>query len=96
MLLSKNTNLLLSLILILLISNISCANTTEIIEPKCNRYSIQYSIIANMSEFLEEEKNIDGLEKYKNPVEDLKTKKMGTLKDLYFNRSKFDNIQDND
>ena len=45
-------------------------------------------------EFLEKEKNIDGLEIYKNPVEDLKTKKMGTLKD--FNRSKFDNIKDYD
>ena len=94
MLLSKNANLLFSLILILLISNISCENITGIIEPKCRNDSIKYSIIANMSEFLEKEKNIDGLEIYKNPVEDLKTKKMRTLKDLYFNRSKFDSYDD--
>ena len=62
MLLSKNANLLFSLILILLISNISCENITGIIEPKCRNDSIKYSIIANMSEFLEKEK--DTKEKY--------------------------------
>ena len=88
----KTNNLLFILILALIISNMNSQ-----LEPKCSLNSIDYSIVANLSEYLENEKNIDGREIYKDPVIDqLKTKKIGTMKELEFDRSKFDNIEEYD
>ena len=54
-------------ILILLVSLISIKisnsqNITELIQPKCDGSTIKYSILANLSEYLENEKNIDNRE----------------------------------
>ena len=88
----KTNNLLFILILALIISNMNSQ-----LEPKCSLNSIDYSIVANLSEYLENEKNIDGRDIYKEPVVDqLKTKKIGIMKELEFDRSKFDNIEEYD
>ena len=90
----KISNLLLILIYSLVISNM---NSQNILEPQCSLNSIKYSIIANLSEYLENEKNIDGRDIYKEPViSALKTKKIGAMKELEFNRSYFDNIEEYD
>jgi len=81
------------LIFLLLTIIINAQNITEIIEPKCDGETIKYSIIANLSEYLENENNIDGREFY-NSIDALKSKKIGTLSGYYFNRSMFDNITD--
>ena len=88
----KTNNMLFFFILALIISNMNSQ-----LEPKCSLNSVNYSIVANLSEYLENEKNIDGREIYKEPVIDqLKTKKIGTTKELEFDRSKFDNIEEYD
>ena len=88
----KTNNMLLVFILALIIGNMNSQ-----LEPKCSLNSIDYSIVANLSEYLENEKNIDGREIYKDPVIDqLKTKKIGIMKELEFDRSKFDNIEEYD
>ena len=63
----------------------------ELIEPKCDGKTIKYSIFANLSEYLENENNTDNREIFKS-LNDLKTKRVGALSDLYFDTSKFDNI----
>ena len=91
----KTSNYLsMALLLILFISiifTINAQSIEELIEPKCDDKTIKYSIFANLSEYLENEKNIDNREIFKS-IEDLKTKRVGTLSDLYFDTSKFDNI----
>ena len=82
---------ILSFLLSIIIIN--AQNISEIIEPKCDGETIKYSICANLSEYLENENNIDGRELY-NSVDALKSKKIGTLSGFYFNRSIFDNITD--
>jgi ABC-type amino acid transport substrate-binding protein len=53
--------------------------------------------VANLSEYLENEKNIDGREIYATPIQDsLKTKKVGILKEFELNRANFDNIEEYD
>ena len=79
------------LLLVSLIKISNSQNITDLIKPKCNGSTIKYSILANLSEYLENEKNIDKRELYKS-LDDLKTKKIGTVKDLYFNKTRFDNI----
>ena len=81
------------LLFLLSIIIINAQNISEIIEPKCDGETIKYSICANLSEYLENENNIDGRELY-NSVDALKSKKIGTLSGFYFNRSIFDNITD--
>ena len=56
------SNLLFNLILILIITNLKAQNNPEILEPKCDSNSIKYTIVANLSEYLFNEKNIDGKE----------------------------------
>ena len=81
------------LLFLLSIIIINAQNVKEIIEPKCDGETIKYSIYANLSEYLENENNIDGREFY-NSIDELKSKKVGTLSGFYFNRSMFDNITD--
>ena len=92
------SNLLFNLILILIITNLKAQNNPEILEPKCDSNSIKYTIVANLSEYLFNEKNIDGKEMfdYDDAISKLKNKKIGTTKELYFDRSKFDSIKDYD
>ena len=91
-------NLLFTLILTLIITNLNAQNNQGILEPKCDSNSIKYSIVANLSEYLFNEKNIDGKEMfdYEDAISKLKNKKIGTIKELYFDRSKFNSIQDYD
>ena len=72
----KTTNLLFIFIYSLIISNM---NSQNILDPQCCLNSIKYSIVANLCKYLENEKNIDGREIYKESVT-LKTKKIGTIK----------------
>jgi ABC-type amino acid transport substrate-binding protein len=81
------------LLFLLPIIIINAQNVTEIIEPKCDGETIKYSIYANLSEYFENENNIDGREIYES-LDALKSKKIGTLTGMYFNRSMFDNITD--
>ena len=78
------------LIFLLLTIIINTQNISEIIEPKCDGETIKYSIIANLSEYLENENNIDGREFY-NSMDALKSKKVGVLSGFDYNRSLFDN-----
>ena len=64
------------------------------LDPKCDGQTIKYSILANLSEYLENENNVDGREFYNS--ENLKTKKLGVLKDFYFNRDGFKSLQEYD
>ena len=79
---------ILSFLLSIIIIN--AQNISEIIEPKCDGETIKYSIYANLSEYLENENNIDGRELY-NSVDSLKSKKVGVLSGFYYNKSMFDN-----
>ena len=79
---------ILSFLLSIIIIN--AQNISEIIEPKCDGETIKYSIYANLSEYLENENNIDGRELY-NSVDSLKSKKVGVLSGFYYNKSNFDN-----
>ena len=81
------------LLFLLSIIIINAQTVSEIIEPKCDGETIKYSIYANLSEYLENENNIDGREIYES-LDSLKSKKIGTLTGMYFNRSMFDNIID--
>ena len=81
------------LLFLLSIIIINAQNVKEIIEPKCDGKTIKYSIYANLSEYFENENNIDGREIYES-LDALKSKKIGTLTGMYFNRSMFDNITD--
>ena len=88
----KMNNLLFIFILALIINNMNSQ-----LEPECTPDSISYSIVANMSKYLENQNDIETREIYKEPVIDqLKTKKIGTMKELEFDKSKFDNIEEYD
>ena len=92
----KSSNYLstaLFLILLIFIKFENSQNIEELIEPKCDDKTIKYSIFANLSEYLENEKNIDNRTIFKS-INDLKTKRVGYLPDIcYFNiSSKFDNL----
>lgn len=63
---------------------------TQDLDAKCDGQTIKYSILANLSEYLENENNIDGREFYNS--ENLKTKKLGILKDFYFKRDGFNSL----
>ena len=81
--------------LFLLSAIINAQNISEIVEAKCDGETIKYSIYANLGEYLEYEENIDKRELYKS-LEDLSSKRIGTLKGLYFNRESYENIIDYD
>ena len=85
---SKLQTFILVFTILLSIKNYNTQSIDDLIKPKCTSQSISYSILANLSEYLENEKNIDGREIYKN-IEDLKSKRVGTTKDIYFNESNF-------
>ena len=88
----KTNNLLFIFILALIINNMNSQ-----LEPECTPDSITYSIVANMSKYLENQNDIETREIYKEPViEQLKTKKIGVMKELEFDKSKFDNIEEYD
>ena len=81
----------LFLIFVISIKFTNSQEIKELIEPKCENKAIKYSIFANLSEYLENENNIDNREIFKS-LGDLKAKKVGAFSDLYFDTSKFGNI----
>ena len=90
----KNSFYLYVAFILILVASIKFTNSQnfeELIEQKCDDKTINYSIFANLSEYLENENNIDNREIFKS-LNDLKTKRVGTLSDLYFNYSLFDNL----
>ena len=97
---SKNKELLTKFtIFLLLIEIIFTQKGSELIQPKCTNKKVEYSILANMKEHLENENNIDGRKFYSN-IEDLKEKnaKVGTLSffklDDFTNVEKYDSVDD--
>ena len=68
-----------SILMFLILLDISITQSIDnIIKPKCDGRTIEYSIFANFEEYLENEKNIDGNTIFES-LEDLKSKKLGTL-----------------
>ena len=61
-----------------------------LIQAKCDGQTIKYTILANLSEYLENENNIDEREFYTK--ESLKNIKLGIIKDTYFNSDGYQNI----
>ena len=78
------------LIFLFSIQIISSQNASELIQPKCSSKKIEYSIVANMKEYLTHENNIDGREFY-STIDDLKSKKVGTLS--FFTLDGFTNVE---
>ena len=79
----KTKKILTNFIIFLLsIQAIFPQKTSELIQPKCTNETIEYSILANMEEYLENENNIDEREFY-STIDDLKSKKVGTLSFFY-------------
>ena len=97
---SQNIKLLTRLtIYLLLIQIIFPLNVSELIQPKCTNKKVEYSILVNMKEYLDNENNIDGREFY-STIDDLKSKnaKVGTLSffqlDGFTNVEKYDSLED--
>ena len=65
-------------------------NISELIQPMCSKKQIQYTILADMMTYLDNENNIDGRELYSS-IEDLKDKKLGTFSILTIDKS-FKNV----
>ena len=94
----KTKKILTNFIIFLLsIQAIFPQKTSELIQPKCTNETIEYSILANMEEYLENENNIDEREFY-STIDDLKSKKVGTLSfftlDGFTNIEKYNSIDD--
>ena len=85
---SKLKMFVLVFIILLSIKYYNSQSIGDLIQPKCTSQSISYSIYANLSEYLENEKNIDGRELYQS-VSDLTSKKVGTIKDFYINQTTY-------
>ena len=68
-------------------------NLDEILDPKCDGNSINYSIYANLTKYLENENNIDGRDIY-NSLDDLKNKKIGIYSPTYRDNLGFQNLQE--
>ena len=65
-------------------------NISELIQPMCSKKQIQYTILADMMTYLDNENNIDGRELYSS-IDDLKNKKLGTFSILTIDKS-FKNV----
>ena len=68
-------------------------NLDEILDPKCDGNSINYSIYANLTKYLLNENNIDGRDIY-NSLDDLKNKKIGIYSPTYRDNLGFQNLQE--
>ena len=71
----KRFQILLALVLILSFSFSNLQDVEELIKPKCVDGTIKYSISANLKDYLENEKNIDGRPIF-NSLSDIIRKKL--------------------
>ena len=79
------------LVFLILFGIIISLNIENIIKPRCNGRTIEYSILANFEEYLENEKNIDANTIFES-LEDLKSKKLGTLSGTYYNKTIYNSV----
>jgi len=63
----------------------------DLIQPKCNGKSINYSIVADLKTYLRNDTNIDGRDIYSS-ISDLKNKTVGVLQGTAYNSSDFENV----
>ena len=84
---------LLALVLILSFSFSSLQDVEELIKPKCVDGTIKYSISANLKDYLENEKNIDGRPIF-NSLSDIYKKKVAVLAPFskYVDKTKFTSV----
>ena len=66
-------------------------NIENLIKPRCDGRTIEYSIFANFEEYLENEKNIDGNKIFES-LETLKSKKLGTIRGTYYNKTIYNTV----
>ena len=85
----------LILFLLTLISTSNSQDIEELLKPKCDGKKIEYSIYANLKEYLDNENNIDQRKIY-NSLEDLKDKRFGYLSGTYLGDLDFGNIREFD
>ena len=97
---SKNKELLTKItIFILSIQIIFPQKVSELIQPICTNKKVEYSILADMKEYLNNENNIDG-RKFYSTIDDLKenNSKIGILSftklDDFTNIEKYDSVED--
>ena len=97
---SKNKELLTKItIFILSIQIIFPQTLSELIQPICTNKKVEYSILADMKEYLNNENNIDG-RKFYSTIDDLKenNSKIGILSftklDNFTNVEKYDSVED--
>lgn len=83
----------LILFLLTLFSLSNSQDIEELLKPKCDGNKIEYSIYANLREYLDNENNIDQRKIYTS-LEDLKDKRVGYLSGTYLGDLKFDNIKE--
>ena len=89
----KRFQILLALVLILSFSFSNLQDVEELIKPKCVDGTIKYSISANLKDYLENEKNIDGRPIF-NSLSDIYKKKVGVLAPFskYVDKTKFTSV----
>ena len=74
----------------------SIAQTLEdLLNPKCDDKYLNYSIIANLEEYLKYQNNIDGREMF-NSKEIFKHKKLGTISGTYYNKTIYKSVKEYD
>ena len=62
------------------------------LEAQCDGTSIKYSVLINLSQYLDNENNIDNRTIY-TPI-NISSAKCGALKDTYFNKSLYPSLND--
>ena len=79
------------LVFLILFGIIISQNIENIIKPRCNGRTIEYSILANFEEYLENEKNIDGNKIFES-LEVFKSKKLGILSGTFYNKTIYNSV----
>ena len=66
-------------------------NIENLIKPRCDGRTIEYSIFATFEEYFKNEKNIDGNKIFES-LETLKSKKLGTIRGTYYNKTIYNTV----
>ena len=86
---------ILALIYLFAIKIINSQIIEELIKPKCDYRTINYSIFANLEEYLQFQNNIDGKEMFES-MEIFQSKKLGTISGTYYNKTIFKTVKEYD